>query len=103
MGPLLEIHRATQAGDPYAFRTGVQEYVLRTPGGGAASAVLDWNQALLADLAALPRRPGDAELRQRLGEQLRRFVAALDLGGVEAAVHAAVDKGTEVHVTLRLA
>jgi hypothetical protein len=53
----LEIFRSAQAGDPFAFRAGEQEYVLRTPLGGAETLTLVWDETLIGELTML-RRPG---------------------------------------------
>ncbi len=99
----LEIIRSTQADDPFAFAAGEQEYVLRTALGGAESATLCWDAELLAELAAL-RRPGrDPALAQRLGGRLRAALSTTRFAQSEAELIAAVARGEQVVVTLRLA
>ena len=99
----LEIVRSTQAQDPFAFAAGEQEYVLRTPLGGAERLTLRWDAELLADLAAL-RRPGrDPALPQRVGGLLRGFLTSAYFAVCEAELLAAVARDEPVLVTLRLA
>jgi hypothetical protein len=99
----LEFARAEQAGDPYGFRFAPQEYLLRSAGGGFASARLSWDQKLLADLTAV-RLPGrDPEVVQRLGEQLRRFITAADWGEQELLLTAALSRQQRVVLCIRSA
>lgn len=99
----FEIIRSTGADDPFAFAAGEQEYVLRTALGGAESATLSWDQELLSELAAL-RRPGrDPSLAQRIGSRLRAFLSTTRFAQSEAELIAAVARGEQVVVTLRLA
>lgn len=96
---VLEFVRAEQAGDPHGFRFGSQVYLLRSAGGGFASAELTWDEALLAQLAAV-RLPGrDPALVQRLGETLRRFVSAAGWAGHEPEILAAVARQQRVILT----
>jgi WD40 repeat protein len=100
---LLEIVRSTEAQDPFAFAAGEQEYVLRSERGGAERLTLSWDEALLADLAAL-RRPGrDPALPPRVGDRLRQFLQSDSFALREAELVAAVARGEPVTVTLRLA
>ena len=99
----LEIIRSSQAQDPFAFAAGEQEYILRTPLGGAETLRLDWDAALLGDLAAL-RRPGrDPALPPRIGDLLRRFLSTTWFAQREADLVAALARGEAVQITLRLA
>ena len=96
---VLEFVRAEQAGDPHGFRFGSQVYLLRSAGGGFASAELTWDEALLAQLAAV-RLPGrDPALVQRLGETLRSFVSAAGWAGHEPEILAAVARQQRVILT----
>lgn len=99
----LEIIRSSQAADPFAFAAGLQEYILRTPLGGAESLRLDWDAALLSDLAAL-RRPGrDPALPPRIGDLLRDFMSTTWFAAREDELLAALARGEAVQITLRLA
>lgn len=100
---VLEFTRTEQATDAYAFRMGQQEYLLRREGGEFVSATLNWNESLIAELAAL-RLPGRRrELPQQLGELLRNFVAPLGWGEYAAQIEAATARGQRVLLTLRSA
>lgn len=100
---ILELLRAEQASDPYAFRFAAQEYLLRSPGGGLESARFEWSDALLADLTAV-RLPGrDSALAQRIGEVLRRFLATAGWAEREAQILQAVRAEQPVLLTLRFA
>lgn len=99
---LFDILRSQQADDPYAFQLGRQVYIARTAGGGAATAVLDWDAALLADLAALRRPRPDAAVAQRLGDRLRRFLSALGFDDQMALLARAATAGERVTITMRL-
>src|SRR6185295_19283103 len=53
LGPLhleLELARAEQAGDPYAFRFAPQDYLVRRADDGFETVRLAWDTALLDDL-----------------------------------------------------
>ena len=64
---VLELARASDSGDPHAFRFEPQEYLLRPGSGGYESARFPWDDALLADLTAVGRPDGDPAVVQRLG------------------------------------
>lgn len=99
----LECARADEAGDPHAFRTGTQDYLLRSSGGSYTSVSLRWNDALLADLAALRQPRRDAVVVQRVGEVLRRFVAPSGWQRVAGEAAAAAAAGQTVVLTIRSA
>lgn len=99
----LEFARAEQAGDPFGFRFAQQDYLVRSLGGGFASAHLVWNESLLADLEAV-RRPGrDPEIVQRLGEALRHFLSTAGWAEHEAEILDAVQQKRRVIITIRSA
>lgn len=100
---LIEIVRSSQAADPFAFQSGSQEYVLRTPLGGAETATLVWDDSLLHELAELRRPAPDPTLIQRLGERLRRFLATPSFAKQERELLAAVASQEPVFLTFRLA
>jgi len=100
---LLEFARAEDAGDPFAFRAGIQTYLLRGAGGGFESVELSWNQALLADLAVLHETRRDPAVVQRVGETLRRFLEPAGWARQEARLTEAVARGQPVVVTVRSA
>ncbi|MBL9008082.1 MAG: CHAT domain-containing protein [Myxococcales bacterium] len=99
---VLEFHRSEQADDPFPFRVGRQQYVRRTAGGGAETAILDWDDALLQDLA-LVQRPGcDPAIVQRVGDRIQRFMAQTNWSREATELAAAVDRHEPVRITLLL-
>src|SRR5262245_7407146 len=99
----LEFARVEQGGDPYAFRLGRQEYLLRSTGGGFESLELTWDEALLKDLEAIKQPRPEAALLQRLGETLRRHLQPAGWSEHEAAIVAAQQAERLVVVTVRSA
>lgn len=99
---ILELFRSRQAADPFAFATGPQEYVRRTDGGGAESAMLDWNESLLADLTAVSDPACDPAVLQRMGTRLQKFLGQTDWSQHAAMIVRAVEARKPVILTLRL-
>ncbi len=98
---LLQLQRAQEAGDPFAFRFEPQDYILPTEGGSSPSAHFPWTAELLADLEAI-RQPGrDPELLRRLGETLRRFLLQAGWATVERDIAQALRSSTQVVLSLR--
>lgn len=102
MRVVLEFHRSEQADDPFAFREGPQSYVRRTTGGGAETAILDWDKELRGDLVALQGAGCDPAVVQRVGDRIQRFLAQTDWPRDAAAVAAAVGRSEPVRITLRM-
>lgn len=99
----LEFAPADEADDPFAVRTGTQDYLLRSGQGEYTTVSLKWNQALFDDLAAL-RAPGrDPALVQAMGERLRRFVAPSGWQQALAGLVEASTEGRTVIITIRSA
>ncbi|AUX29114.1 MULTISPECIES: CHAT domain-containing protein [Sorangium] len=97
----LELTRTDRPDEAFLSPEGATDYVLRTEGGGAETATLDWSRELHADLDAV-RRPGrDPAVVQRLGNRLRKFLAPAGWARHEAAIAAAVERGEPVRITLR--
>ncbi|APR75292.1 High-affnity carbon uptake protein Hat/HatR [Minicystis rosea] len=96
---LLELARAEEASDPFAFRSGEQTYLVRRDGGAVETAALVWGEDLFADLDAAGR--GDPVARQRVGERVRSFIAQADGNARERQIDDALSHGRRVHVTLR--
>ncbi|WP_437275861.1 CHAT domain-containing protein [Sorangium sp. So ce375] len=97
----LELSRTERPDEAFLQPEGATDYVLRTEGGGAETATLDWSRELHADLDAV-RRPGrDPAVVQRLGNRLRRFLAPAGWAKHEAAIAAASERGEPVCITLR--
>ena len=70
----LELTRAREAEDPYAFAMGVQPYLLREAGGVYDGLEITWDDALLQDLYALSRPAPAPEVVSRLGQRLREIL-----------------------------
>jgi hypothetical protein len=84
---VLELTRAQRSGDPYGFHDlKPQQYLLRVGSGGVRSASFPWSERVLADLEALAGKTPDRVAARRLGEELRRFLDALDWGGHEGTL-----------------
>lgn len=100
---VLELTRAENADDPYAFSFRPQEYLLRTEGGGFRTTELSWNDALLDDLEDV-RTPGcEPAVVQRMGDRLHKFLVPADFAHYERLIANAVDDGESVHITIRSA
>ncbi|AUX43386.1 uncharacterized protein SOCE26_048340 [Sorangium cellulosum] len=99
----LELARTEAAGDAYAFRFQAQTYNVRWENGTYAEAELRWDDALLADLAALQRTRPDPAARARLGELLRTFLSGDEWQTREKEITSAVKSGRAIHLTIRAA
>lgn len=99
----LEFARTEQGGDPFVFRAGRQQYLLRSAGGGFETAELTWDRPLLADLDSLRNAQRDPVVTQRLGETLRRFLQPAGWSEHEARILLAVQAQQRVILTLRSA
>lgn len=75
---VLEFARSELAGDPYAFRLGAQEYVLRREDGSLATSRLVWDDAPL-----LPQASLRVLRKQRPGAQQRLLPLHQDESAVE--------------------
>ncbi|MCB9569336.1 MAG: hypothetical protein H6710_19335, partial [Myxococcales bacterium] len=100
---VLEFARASDAGDPHAFRFAPQSYLVRGPRGEFTSTEVAWSRELIEDLEAL-RLPGrDPAALQRVGEVLRRILEPAGWREHEGAIVDAVAEGRRVSVTVRSA
>ena len=70
----LELARADDTEDAYAFRPRAQDYILRVGRGQYRSVTLSWKRGLLDDLRALREITPDPEIAQRMGGRLRDFL-----------------------------
>ncbi len=95
----LELVRARAGGDGFAFEPGPQRYLVRTPGGGFREIGFDWDDALLADLAAMAGARPSPAVAARLGERMRAFIHDTPL----AAVEAQLAEGAPAWLTVRSA
>ncbi|HEY8379267.1 MAG TPA: hypothetical protein VIK91_22390, partial [Nannocystis sp.] len=100
MAVVLEIARAREGGDPHALCFGVQEYLLRWPDGSHDRVTITWDEALLADLAALRDPVRAFEAAGKLGTFLKRLLSPTRWG--EHAAVFAVD-GEAIDVEIRTA
>ncbi len=98
---VLEMARAQDAGDPFAFRFDKQSYLLRQQGGVYESAVFPWDAAVLDDLGALQPPRNDVVARQRMGARLREFLEGAHWDRIEEQIAAAVATGGRVNLTVR--
>lgn len=98
---VLDFTRAETAADPYAFRMGRQCYILRGEGGGAETALLDWDRGLLSDLEAVTQPGCDAATVQRLGNRLRGFLMQTGWSGHERELASRLERGQKILITLR--
>lgn len=99
----LELARATDAGDPLAFRAGPAVYVARWQGGAYREARLDWDEALLREIAALQHEAPAPEIAASLGARLGRMLAAAGWDEAARAVAEAARAGRPVVLDLRAA
>jgi hypothetical protein len=98
---LLELVRATSAGDPHAFVLREQEYVRRLEGGAARSAIFAWGEDVLGRLGSLQRERPDPAAAAWLGEALRAFLDPLGWIRDEERIQEALDAGRPVRIALR--
>jgi hypothetical protein len=100
---MLELSRAANAERPFEFVFAPQSYRLHSAGGGLTEATFSWDQALLADLAAMQQAGRDPVVIQRLGDRLREFLAPTRWPVLEAQMCDAVKQQRPVVVTFRSA
>ena len=100
---VLELVRADEGDDPFAFHFAPQRYLVRWEGGVYAGADFPWDDAVLADLERLQRRSRDPAARQRVGERLRTFLGAADWSSREKEIVAAAKAGRPITITIRSA
>jgi hypothetical protein len=98
----LELARAEDAGDPFAFRFAEQTYLLRGEDGSVTESSFPWGSAVLEDLAGVQRPRPDRAAAQRLGDRLRSFLGA-GWGAHEDRIRRAEGEGRPVHITVRSA
>lgn len=99
---VLELMRATRAEDPHAWLDlKPQEYLLRVGQGAVRGASFPWSRRVVEDLAALSREEPDPVAARRLGEDLRRFLDALDWGGHEETLAREAKRGRGPRLVVR--
>jgi hypothetical protein len=99
----LELVRAEQADDAFAFRFARQTYLVRGPGGAYETVELPWSRELLRDLEELRRPDRDPATVARVGDMLRELLGAAGWARHEAAIVEARAARRRVHVTIRSA
>lgn len=99
----LDLSRADRADRPFEFVFASQTYRMHSAGGGVSEATLAWDQALLADLAAMRQPRRDPDVVQRFGDRLRGFLAPTRWPVLEAQLCEAVQQQRRVVVTIRAA
>jgi WD40 repeat protein len=98
---VLELSRAKNAGDRYAFRMAPQIYNRRFAGGAYKDAELSWDQTLLNAIESLRASRRDPEVVQRLGNTLRAFLEQTGWSREESELSAAVEQQRRVVLTIR--
>ncbi|APR86345.1 High-affnity carbon uptake protein Hat/HatR [Minicystis rosea] len=99
----LELARAEDAGDPFAFRFAEQTYLLRGEDGSVAESSFPWGSAIVEDLAGVQRARPDRAAAQRLGDRLRSFLDSAGWRAHEERIRQAERDGRPVHLTVRSA
>ncbi|AUX45138.1 uncharacterized protein SOCE26_066190 [Sorangium cellulosum] len=100
---VLELLRATDTENSFAFMLEEQSYVRHIEGGSGRSASFPWSDEVLKRLAAVQRDKADPEAAAWLGEEMRSFLDRLGFRLDEEHIRRALDDGRPVHITLRLA
>lgn len=99
----LELVRAEQADDAFAFRFARQTYLVRGPGGAYETVELPWSRELLRDLDEIRRPDRDPATVARVGDMLRELLGAAGWARHEATIVEARAARRRVHVTIRSA
>ncbi|WP_437941637.1 nSTAND1 domain-containing NTPase [Sorangium sp. So ce341] len=99
---VLELLRATDTENSFAFMLEAQSYVRHLEGGAGRSASFPWSDEVLKRLAAVQRDNADPEAAAWLGEEMRAFLDRLGFRLDEERIRSALDDGRPVHITLRL-
>ncbi len=97
----LEFSRSEAAGDPFAFRSGRQRYILRRDGGGRAELTIDWDRELLTALQQLGAGASSASEVQAFGERLRALLEPAGWREHARAIEEALRANRPARVTIR--
>ena len=99
----LDFTRAGQAGDPFAFQFGRQEYIYRRSDDGVHKAILNWDDALVDDLSTHADGHSSIATEQRLGQRLRKMLRGTDWQAHHRDIKAASIAGQQrpVHVIIQ--
>ncbi|MCB9762520.1 MAG: protein kinase [Alphaproteobacteria bacterium] len=96
----LELVRLEKVSDPYAFRSGVQRYLLRWSRGVEREVQIHWDEDLMADLHALGRPDPRPEVLLRLGDRLRDTLDRAGWAQQEERIAQALSQGEPVHMSV---
>ncbi len=99
----LELVRAEQADDAFAFRFARQTYLVRGRKGGYETAELPWSRELLRDLEEIRTPDRDAATVARIGALLRELLDDAGWPGHEDTIVEARASRRRVHLTIRSA
>lgn len=99
----LELVRAKEADDAFAFRFTRQAYLVRGRQGAYETAEMPWSRELLRDLEECRRPDRDPDVVARVGDLLREFLSSAGWGGHEATIVDARASRRRVHLTIRSA
>ncbi|MCA9648696.1 MAG: CHAT domain-containing protein [Myxococcales bacterium] len=99
----LELVRAKESEDAFAFRFSRQAYLVRGRQGAYETVELPWSRELLRDLEECRRPDRDPDVVARVGELLRELLTPAGWSGHEATIVEARAAHRRVIVTLRSA
>ncbi|WP_437303846.1 nSTAND1 domain-containing NTPase [Sorangium sp. So ce388] len=99
---VLELLRATDTSNPFAFELQEQWYVRRLDTGAGRSASFPWGDKVLDNLTAIQQESTTSVAAAWLAEELRAFLDRLGWSREEENIREALDVGRPVHITLRL-
>ncbi len=71
---VIELSRARDGGEPFAFQAETQTYHRREEGGSIQEAELAWDGPLLSDLESVQRGARDVQAEARLGARVGKFL-----------------------------
>src|SRR6188768_3691907 len=87
---VLELFRASKAGNAFAFALEAQDYVRRMEDGALENAGFPWSEEALGHIEAIQREKADPAAGAWLGEALRAFLVPLQWEREEARIARAV-------------
>lgn len=96
----LEFTRIDTPDAPYEFRSGAQDYTLRTPGGGRNVFTINWSEALHHDLQSLRASGCDPAVVARVGTCLQQALAPAGWTLVADQIARALAAGQAVRITI---
>ena len=96
----LELARADETEDPFAFKPRAQDYIMRLGRGVYRTVSLNWKKGVMADLMALRELKPDPAVAQRMGNRLREFLVEGGWEDTERDIREAIQEGRPVRVTV---